>query len=88
MILQGLKLRIMNQLNKFSRRWLADLPSVIWSFRTTPSRATGLTSFFMVYGFEAVLPMDLEYGTPRIRAYDEQGNQTTYEEALDQLNEA
>jgi transposase InsO family protein len=29
MILQGLKPRIFNRLNKFSRRWLAELPSVI-----------------------------------------------------------
>jgi hypothetical protein len=47
----------------------------------------GLTPFFMVYGSEAVLPMDLEYGAPRIKAYDEQGNQTTRQEALDQLEE-
>jgi hypothetical protein len=47
----------------------------------------GLMPFFMVYGSEAVLPIDLEYGAPRIRSYDEQGNQTTHEEALDQLDE-
>ena len=29
MILQGLKPRIFNKLNKFGRRWLTDLPSVI-----------------------------------------------------------
>jgi hypothetical protein len=27
-----------------------------------PSRATGFTSFFLVYGAEAILPTDLEYG--------------------------
>ena len=43
MILQGLKPRIFNKLNKFGRRWLTELPSVIWSLRTTPSRATGFT---------------------------------------------
>jgi transposase InsO family protein len=79
MILQGLKPRIFNRLNRFSRRWLAELPSVIWSLRTTPSHTTGLMPFFMVYGSEAVLPTDLEYGAIRIRAYDEQGNQTTRE---------
>jgi hypothetical protein len=83
MILQGLKPSIFNRLNKFGRRWLTKLPSVIWSLRTTPSHAMGLTLFFMVYGSEAVLPTDLEYGAPRIKAYDEQGNQTTREEALD-----
>jgi transposase InsO family protein len=88
MILQGLKPRIFNRLNKFGRKWLAELPSVIWSLRTTPSRATGSMPFFMVYGSKAVLPADLEYGAPRIRAYNEQENQTTCEEALDQLDEA
>jgi hypothetical protein len=48
----------------------------------------GSTPFFMVYGSEAVLPTDLEYGAPRIRAYDEWGNQITCEEALDHLDEA
>jgi hypothetical protein len=36
MIQQGLKPRIFNNLNKFGRRWLTELPSVIWSLRTTP----------------------------------------------------
>ena len=31
MILQGLKPRIFNKLNKFGQRWLTELPSVIWS---------------------------------------------------------
>jgi hypothetical protein len=42
----------------------------------------------MVYGSETVLPTDLEYGAPTIRAYDKQVNQTIREEALDQLDEA
>jgi hypothetical protein len=41
MILQGLKPRIYNDLNKFGKRWMKELPSVVWSLRTTPSRATG-----------------------------------------------
>jgi hypothetical protein len=68
MILQDLKPRIFNRLNKFGRRWLAELPSVIWSLRTTPSRAMGSTPFLMVYGSEAVLPTDLEYSAPRVKA--------------------
>jgi transposase InsO family protein len=46
MILQGLKPRIYNDLNKFGRRWMKELPSVVWSLRTTPSRATGFTRSF------------------------------------------
>ena len=87
MLLQGLKPRIFNRLNKFSTRWLAELPAVLWSLRTTPSRATGYTPFFMVYGSEAILPTDLDYGAPRIRAYDEQGAEASQQDAMDQLDE-
>ena len=73
MVLQGLKPRIFNRLNKFAGRWVAELPVVLWSLRTTPSRATGYTPFFMVYGSEAILPTDLDYGAPRVKAYNERG---------------
>jgi hypothetical protein len=35
----------------------------------------GFTPFFLVYGAEAILPTDLEYGSPRARGYDEGTNQ-------------
>jgi hypothetical protein len=89
MILQGLKPRIYNDLNKFGRRWTKELPSVVWSLRTTPSRATGFTLFFfLVYGAEAILPTDLEYGSPKTRTYDARSNQINREDSLDQLEEA
>jgi hypothetical protein len=61
---------------------------VVWSRRTTPSRATGFSPFFLVYGVEIILPTDLEYGSPRTKAYDGQNNQTSREDSLDQLEEA
>ena len=42
----------------------------------------------MVYGSKAVLPTDLDYGAPRIRAYDEQGAKASHQDAMDQLDEA
>jgi hypothetical protein len=74
MILQGLKPRIFDRLNKSGRKRLQELPSVIWSLRTTPSRATGFTPFFLVHGAEAVLPTGLEYGSPKAKGYDENTN--------------
>jgi transposase InsO family protein len=71
MILQGLKPRIFDRLNKSGRKWLHELPTVVWSLRTTASRATGFTPFFLVHSAEAILPTDLEYGSPRVRSYDE-----------------
>jgi hypothetical protein len=37
-------------LNKFGERWVTELLTILWSLRMTPSRATGYTPFFMVYG--------------------------------------
>jgi hypothetical protein len=83
MLLQGLKLRIYNDHNKFGKQWMNELPSMVWSLRTTLSRATGFSPFFLVYGAEAILPIDLEYSSQRTRAYDDQSNQTSREDSLD-----
>jgi transposase InsO family protein len=88
MILQGLKPSIFDWLNKSGRKWLQELSAVLWRLRTTPSRATGFTLFFLVYGAEAILPTHLEYGSTRVRGYDEGANQRAREDSLDQLDEA
>jgi hypothetical protein len=51
-----------------------ELPTVVWSLTATPSRATGFSLFFLVYGAEAILPTDMEYGSPRVKSYDEGTN--------------
>ena len=56
---------------------------MLWSLRMTPSRAIGYTPFFKVYGSEAILPTDLDYGAPSTRAYDEQGAEASLKDAMD-----
>jgi transposase InsO family protein len=80
MILQGFKPRIFKRLDKFQARWVVELPSVLWSLRTTPCQAMGFTPFFMVHGSEAVLPIDIDYSSPRVQAYNEEGNQVALED--------
>ena len=70
-VLRGLRTRTFDKLPKCGRRWIDELPMVLWSIRTTPNRATGQTPFSLVYGAEAVLPTKLIYGSPRVLAYDE-----------------
>jgi hypothetical protein len=82
MVLQGLKPRIFDKLNKHGKKWAAELPSVLWSLRTTPSQATGFTLFFLVYGSKAVLPTNLEYGSLRLKAYNEQSNDIMNRETI------
>jgi hypothetical protein len=53
-----------------------------------PEQSHGIHLFFLVYGAEAILPTDLEYGSPRVRGYNEGTNQRAHEDSLDQLDEA
>ena len=70
MVLQGLKPRIFDRLNKYAGRWVAEVPAILWSLRMTLNRSTGFTPFFLAYGAEVVLPSDLDYGAPRVKAFD------------------
>ena len=37
MVLQGLKPRIFDRLNKYARRWVAEVPAILWNLRMTPN---------------------------------------------------
>jgi hypothetical protein len=65
------KKRLLAPLEKAKHAWVDELPSVLWSLRTTPNAATQETPFFLVHGAEAVLPVKITYEAPRIAAYDE-----------------
>jgi transposase InsO family protein len=67
MILEALRKKVFDKNEKFAGKWIRELPYVVWSLRTQPSRALhGNTMFFMVYGSEAVLLADLRFGAPRL----------------------
>ena len=54
-ILNGLK----KKLDEAKGRWSEVLYDVLWSLRTTPKEATRQTPFRLVYGTEALLPVEL-----------------------------
>ena len=70
-VLRGLRTKTFDRLHQSGRRWIDEVPAVLWSIRTTPNQATGQAPFSLVYGAEAVLPTELIYGSPRVLAYDE-----------------
>jgi hypothetical protein len=71
MVLQAFKDRIFDDASHYATRWHAELPHVIWGLRTQVSSVTRYSSFFLVYGSEAVLPTDVAFGAPRIQHYEE-----------------
>ena len=70
MILDALKKRMYRENDKASGRWLKELPAVVWGLRTQPSRNTGVSPYFMVYGAEAVLPADIAFRSAWVENFD------------------
>jgi hypothetical protein len=60
----------------------------LWSIRTTATKPTGETPFFLVYGAEAVLPTDVKFGSPRVLAFDEIRQEDLIKDRLLLLEEA
>uniref|UniRef100_A0A2N9HKP3 Uncharacterized protein n=1 Tax=Fagus sylvatica TaxID=28930 RepID=A0A2N9HKP3_FAGSY len=60
-VLSGIK----RKLEAAKGKWVEELPSVLWTYRTTVRRSTNETPFALAFGVEAVIP--LEIGMPTIR---------------------
>jgi hypothetical protein len=86
-ILKGLKTRTYDCLKKHGANWVSELPSMLWGNQTTPSRATGETPFFLVYGAEACLPPEIIMGSPRAQSFDESTQEQLRREDVDFIDE-
>ncbi|XP_050207633.1 uncharacterized protein LOC126657052 [Mercurialis annua] len=82
-ILTGIKKR----LDDLKGRWIDELYKVIWAYRTTPRKATGETPFSLVYGTEAVLPVEIGMPSLRVQVFDEEKNEESMRLCLDLLEE-
>ena len=70
-ILNGIKKR----LEEAKGRWVEELPTILWTFRTTPQGSTGETPFSLTYGVEAVIPLEVGLPTLRSEQYDRENNE-------------
>jgi hypothetical protein len=66
LICNDIKNRLLAPLEKAKHPWVDELPSVLWSLRTTPNAATQETPFFLVHDAEAVLPVTITHEAPKI----------------------
>jgi hypothetical protein len=60
---------------------------VLWGNRTTSSRATGETPFFLVYKAEAYLPPEVLVGSPWVQSFDESMQEQLRREDVDFIDE-
>ncbi|KAJ9694023.1 hypothetical protein PVL29_009818 [Vitis rotundifolia] len=52
--------RILRRMVETSRDWSEKLPFALWAYRTSFRTSTGATPYSLVYGMEAVLPVEIE----------------------------
>jgi hypothetical protein len=86
-ILRGLKTCTYDCLKKHGANWVNELLSVLWGNRTTPSRATEETPFFLVYGAKACHPPEIIMGSPRVQSFDESMSEQLRREDVDFIDE-
>ena len=58
--------RILRKMVETSRDWSEKLPFALWAYRTSFRTSTGATPYSLVYGMEAVLPVEIEMGSLRV----------------------
>ena len=58
--------RILRKMVETSRDWSEKLSFSLWAYRTSFRTSTGATPYSLVYGMEAVLPVEIEIGSLRV----------------------
>ncbi|XP_012842091.1 PREDICTED: uncharacterized protein LOC105962340 [Erythranthe guttata] len=82
-ILQHLKTR----LGSAKGKWVEELASALWAYRTTPRAATRESSFNPAFGTEAIAPVEIGEPSWRITNYDPAANEEAMRGSLDLVDE-
>jgi hypothetical protein len=88
MVLDALKKRPHDAANSKGGKWIKELPNALWGLRTKPSKPTGQSPYFLVYGSEAILPADVMWDSPAVEHYDEGVSEDSRWVDIDGLEEA
>lgn len=68
---------------KVDYRWVDDLPSILWSYQTTPQRAIGECPFTLCYGSEALILVEIGVTSYRVEHFDPEVNKQGLRRNLD-----
>jgi hypothetical protein len=88
MVLDALKKRLHDTANTKGGNWIKELPNALWGLRTQTTKTTGQSPYFLVYGSEAILPVDVMWDSPAVEQYDEGISEDSRQVDIDGLEEA
>ena len=75
------------RLEKAKGLWEKELLTLLWAYQTTPRATTRETPFSLTYGFEAVVPTELELPTYWVENYNDWENGEALRGGLDLVEE-
>ena len=82
-ILGGIK----RKLEAAKGKWVEELPSILWTYRTTVRKSTNETPFALAFGVEAVIPLEIGMPTIRTTEFDVRTNEDSLRKDLDLVEE-
>jgi hypothetical protein len=88
MVLDALKKRLHDTANTKGGKWNQGTTQCALGLRTQPSKPTGQSPYFLVYGSKAILPADIMWDSPVVEQYDEGISEDSRRVDIDGLEEA
>ena len=78
--------KILKKMAETHKDWHDKLPYALWAYKTSVRTSTGATPYSLVYGMEAVLPIEVEIPSLRILREAELEEAEWIEDRCIQLN--
>lgn len=82
-----IKKNIKSKLDAHKGAWVEELLKVLWAYRTTARTSTGETPFSLVFGVEAIIPVEIGIPSFRVDQFQLDNNKTQLRMHLDLLEE-
>ena len=83
-LLRGLK----HRLEKAKEAWAEEVPRIVWAYHTTPQSTTMETPFSLVYGSDAMIPVEIHESSPRFLGFVAEESNEERRVNLDLIDEA
>ena len=82
--MRGLKRR----LEKAEGAWAEEVPRIVWAYHTMPQSSTIETPFSLVYGSDAMIPLEIHESSPRFLGFVAEESNEERKVNLDLIDEA
>ena len=68
--------------------WAEEVPRIVWAYHTTPQSSTMETPFSLVYGSNAMIPVEIHESSPRFLGFVTKESNEERKVNLDLIDEA